>query len=246
MKVIAHRGASAHAPENTVASFQRALEMGATAIEFDVQQTKDGRLVVIHDLTLERFGGSGRRVPEMEWNELSQVDVGRLFDTRFSGERIPLLEQTLNLLVGRVELFLEIKTWDFPCPGIEAKVLREIVSRRCTDSVTVSSKDRAALFKIRELRPDLRLGYIFGGTSTQIFSTVLKETSQLKAASLDINRTRLSPSRLRAAKERGLEVLVYTVNELSEMRDFEKMGVDGIFSNHPELAHPVPAKENRP
>ncbi len=112
--LIAHRGASGYCPENTLASFSRALQMGATAIEFDVQQTKDGRLVVIHDFDLKRVGGLKRRVGAMTYTELSQVDVGSWFDPRFKGERVPLLEELLDLADGKAELHLEVKNGTRP------------------------------------------------------------------------------------------------------------------------------------
>ena len=118
MLVIAHRGASGHAPENTMASFRRALEMGAKAIELDVHQTLDHHLVVAHDDDLKRCGRDKRRLKALHWEEAADVDVGTWFDKCFAAERLPRLEDVYDLLPSSVELHVEIKHGSRVYPGI--------------------------------------------------------------------------------------------------------------------------------
>ena len=124
MKLIAHRGASGTYPENTRASFRAALQAGAGAVEFDVQRTKDGRLAVIHDTDLRRLAGRRAKVGKLEFAELSSLDVGSWFDRRFRGERVPSLEETLDLFPDHLEVHLEIKQARPIYRGIEEDVLK--------------------------------------------------------------------------------------------------------------------------
>jgi glycerophosphoryl diester phosphodiesterase len=234
--VIAHRGAAAHAPENTLASFKAALSMGAKSVEFDIQQTQDGELVVIHDPTLGRLADLRGRVSEMTWGSLKQVDVGRWFDARFEGERVPKLDAVFDLLLGKSELHIEIKEGGHAYPGIEKNLLELVKARRCSDSVRISSFDHPTLFTVRELDPKIRIGYLLGSASLKRWPAALAEATKLKAASLDLSRRLATKERVQEAHQRGFEVNVYTVNDPKELRRFESFGVDAVFSDHPELS----------
>lgn len=234
MLVIAHRGASGHAPENTLAAFRLGLELGAKAVEFDVHQTRDGELVVIHDDDFKRVGGRRAKVADLSLKEAQSIDVGSWMKggNGFSGERAPTLEQVYELAQGRAEIHLEIKHGTTVYPGIEARVLSFLERRRALDRTVISSFDHRALFSVRGLEPRARIGYLLGLTP---MPKAWREMEWMRAESLNISQRQASAPRIRAAHERGLKVLVYTVNKQQELDRLSKLGADGAFCNYPEL-----------
>ncbi|UPT73504.1 MAG: glycerophosphodiester phosphodiesterase [Elusimicrobiota bacterium] len=232
MLVIAHRGASGHAPENTMAAFLRALAMGAPAIELDVHQTLDHQLVVAHDDDLKRCGRDRRRLKNVHWEDVSTLDVGSWFDKDFAGERLPRLEDVYDILPKNVELHVEIKRGSSVYPGIEERVVDLIHKRNASARTLVSSFDHAALYSVRSLDEKIRLGYLMGLTTLQ---TALREMKDIDAESLNISARQVTARIVKAAHERGRRVLVYTVNTPAERDKLVKLGVDGIFCNYPEL-----------
>jgi len=233
MLVIAHRGASGHAPENTLAAFRRALEMGARAIEFDVHQTADHELVVAHDDDLKRCAGVKRKLKAMRWaGEAEAVDVGTWFDERFRGERLPRLQDVLDLAPEPVELHLELKHGSSVYPGIERRVLDCVRRAGAQRRVLVSSFDHAALFSVRSLDGNARLGYLLGLTR---LARAFAEMKEISAESLNVSQRQAASRVVKAAHERGYKVLVYTVNAPEERDRLARLGVDGVFTNYPEL-----------
>ncbi|MCX5788536.1 MAG: glycerophosphodiester phosphodiesterase family protein [Elusimicrobia bacterium] len=216
--LIAHRGASGYAPENTMAAFELALEMGAGSAEFDVQQTKDGRLVVIHDTDLKRVAGVRRGVGAMTWPELSRLDIGAWFSARFAGERVPLLEEVLDLFRGKAELQLELKQPVRPYRGMVRRVAELLASR--------------PLFEFRSLAPAARLGYLVGLTRR---SVALAEARELRCESVNLSARQADETWARALHSAGLKMLVYTVNEPKEYERLGELGVDAVFTNFPEV-----------
>ncbi len=232
MRLICHRGASGHAPENTLAAFCLALDMGASAMELDVRQTADKELVVIHDEDLRRVAGRGESIRDMTWQELRRFDVGSWFDARFCAERAPRFEEVFDLVGRKVELHVELKGGSRLYPGIEGRLVRLIRARRALKTCVVSSFEHSALYALRALEPRLRLGYLLGETP---MDTAFRETGELKVESLHLSCRQASAARARAAHRRRLKLLVYTVNDVREARRISKMGADGVFSNFPEL-----------
>lgn len=232
MLLIAHRGASGHAPENTMASFRRALGMGARAIELDVHQTLDHELVVAHDDDLRRCGCDRRRLKNLHWDEASQVDVGSWFDPRFAAERLPRLGDVYDLLPPGVELHLELKHGSRVYPGIEERALDLVHKRGALSRTLISSFDHQALYSVRSLDAQARLGYLMGLTTLR---TALREMTDIAAESLNCSMRQAQPRLVKAAHDRGFRVLVYTVNTPADRDRLVRVGVDGVFSNYPEL-----------
>lgn len=233
MQLIAHRGASGHAPENTLAAFRLALEMGAKAIELDVHKTKDGELAVIHDFDLKRVARRRGRLRDLTLREAAAVDIGSWFDRRFASERVPRLEEVLDLVEGKAQLHIELKKGSSLYPGIEERTVDLLRRRDAWTWTVISSFDHKALFKVRSLDERARLGYLRGALTTLRRS--LSDLAKLKGESLHMSRRQASPKAVRAAHERGLKVLIYTVNTSKDAARLAHMGVDGIFSNFPEL-----------
>lgn len=232
MLVIAHRGASGHAPENTMASFLQALAMGAPAIELDVHQTLDHELVVAHDDDLKRCGRDRRRIKNLHWDDIARLDVGAWFGKDYLGERLPRLQDVFDILPPTVELHVEIKRGSSVYPGIEERVVDMIHKRDALARTVVSSFDHAALYSVRSLDEKIRLGYLLGLTTLQ---TAFREMKDIDAESLNLSVRQTLARTVKAAHERNRKILVYTVNTPVERDRLNKLGVDGIFSNYPEL-----------
>ncbi|MBI4376216.1 MAG: hypothetical protein HY549_07170 [Elusimicrobia bacterium] len=244
MLLIAHRGASGHAPENTLAAFRLALEMGAKAIELDVHQSRDHELVIVHDFDLKRVGrlpprGSIHlthfRIGDLDWSELRTVDVGSWFDERFHAERLPKLEEVMDLVEGKAELHIEVKKGSRQYPGIEERLAALLKRRRAWAWTAVSSFDHEALYSLRSIDSRARLGYLLGLTQIK---TALKEIKELKAESLNLSSRQVDARMMRECRDRDIKVLVYTVNTERSAQRLQKMGVDGIFTNFPEIRLP--------
>lgn len=232
MLVVAHRGASGHAPENTMAAFKLALEMGARAVEFDVHQTRDGELVVIHDDDLRRVSRKKLAIRQLKLSELSVFEVGSWFSRDFRSEKIPTLSEVYDLLHGKVEFHLEIKHGSSFYPGIERNVVEFLRRRRAVEHTLISSFDHAALANVRDLEENARLGYLLG---LELMPKAWKQMKTLGVESLNCSWRQARADRVAHAHRQGLKVLVYTVNDQKQADRLGKMGVDGIFSNYPEL-----------
>ena len=216
--VIAHRGASAEEKENTLPAFERAIELGADYVEFDVQAASDGGLVVFHDLTLDRLTpacGPLRRRPLAELRELG----------------IPTLDEVLELTAGRIGVMAELKSpWLYRRHDVVARTLRLL-----GDDAVVVSFSRTAILETRRLRPALRTVQHVG------YGTSIKAASGFAWAA-GMSDARTTARGVAKARRLGLEALAYTVNEPSRMLALREMGADGIFTDHPGLARETLAR----
>ncbi len=219
---IAHRGASAYEPENTIKAFRRALEMGADAIEMDVRITSDGVPVVIHDETLDRVAGANLRVRDLTLSELRKHLV-------FGSEPIPTLTEVLDEFGGRIPLFIEIK-------DVEAteKVIQEIASRGLQRDVAIISFKPEALAIARNALKDLVTGII---TSRRIASA--REVIKLGVQAFLPRYDAITPRIVKEMHAHGVRVYVWTVNDPSLAVKLIGYGVDGIATDRPDLKRSV-------
>jgi len=240
MKLIAHRGACGYFPENTMASFRAAMDMGAVSVEFDVQQTKDMKLAVVHDTDLKRLAGAKARIGELRYDDLARYDVGAWFSPRFQGARVPRLEEVLGLLLPRrIELQVEVKQAETPYEGIEKRVLAALCAPPAGKvHCIVSSADHPTLQRLRALDKGLRLGYLASHTPRE---AALTEARALACESVHISGRVFSQGWLKGAHAKGMKLLVYTINERREAEKLRSLGVDGIFSDYPDLLQPAPS-----
>jgi glycerophosphoryl diester phosphodiesterase len=230
-KKIAHRGASGHYPENTRLAFAKAIEAGADMIELDCQLSRDGHVVVFHDEHLKRTAGTRGAVWNKDLDQLKNLDIGRWRKKSFSGERILTLEEALEVLAGKVDLCLEIKNYPKSLSGIELKILFILSHYDYLDRTIVSSFDYRCLGRVRELAPEASLGLICGSAPKQ---DPFEPARQLAATSLHVQKSLATREFLAAAWEDGLDVHVWTVNDLRDMEAFISMGVQGVISDFPE------------
>lgn len=224
--ITAHRGASATAPENTMAAFRAALEAGATYSELDVQRTADGRIIVLHDADLLRMGGDPRKVKDLTAAELQSVDIGRKHDRAFAGEVPPTLEEVIALVRGRMKLNVELK-YNVPDPGLAAAVIGLLKREDFLDQVVITSLDYAALRQVERLEPAVPTGHIV----TAAVGDVLRSDADF----LSLNSARASASLVSRAHASGKQVHVWTVNDPEVMLRMIERGVDNIITDDPAL-----------
>ncbi|MGH7841454.1 MAG: glycerophosphodiester phosphodiesterase [Candidatus Binataceae bacterium] len=221
---IAHRGASADFPENTVAAFEAAIAAGADMCELDVHRTADGAIVVIHDDTVDRTTAGRGRVAELTLAQIRQFDAGSWFGASFAAERIPLLSEVLDLAHGRCALNIELKA-----PGVAAQVCAMLRDRRAEESSLVSSFDAEALAHLRSLAPQIRVGLLASSRPARALQRAMK----LKAAAVNPGFELVSAEFCAQAHRHGLAIYAWTVDDPLEMRKMIGAGVDGIMTNHP-------------
>ncbi len=228
----AHRGASGHAPENTLAAFRLAMEMGAEMCELDVQQTADDRLVVMHDDTLERTTNGIGNLWEMTLAELQKYDAGSWFGARFAGEKMPAFEEVVALVRGKMQLNIEVKMHGHE-RNIESLLVGAIRREKLENECVVTSFDWKAVERIKTLAPDLKVGCIFGWKqfSAEVFETPVDL--------LSAHYSLIDAAFLARARAAGKKVHVWTVNYKWLMRRLLKLGVDGIITNYPERLREV-------
>lgn len=228
---IAHRGASGECPENTLAAFRRALEIGVDMIEFDVHLSRDGVPVVIHDDDVRRTAGGGPGlVKDMTLAELRRLDAGAWKDPRFAGERIPTLEETLALCRGRCEVNVELKTHPEPYPGIE-RAAHDLLGRLgMRADATVSSFNWDTLDRYRALDPEMRLGLL----ADKPRESIRRRAEAARAWSLNLPPMLATGELYAWAREKGLKILVWTVDDPEFIDFLIDYGVDGVISNRPE------------
>ncbi|MEK6613669.1 MAG: glycerophosphodiester phosphodiesterase [Candidatus Binatota bacterium] len=228
---IAHRGSSGSYPENTRLAFEKAIEAGADMIEMDCRLSKDGHVVVIHDDRLDRTARAKGFVKGKTLKQLKKLDVGAWLKKSFKGERIQTLEEILEIVSGKVEINLEIKSVLRGPLGIELKVLFIVSHFDYLERTIFSSFDYQSLRRLRELAPDVRIGVLYGAG---IKDNPFQAAREMNAYSLHIQREFATPHFLEEARELGLKSFVWTVNEVKEMEKFLSLGVDGIISDFPE------------
>jgi len=245
-RVIAHRGFSGAAPENTIAAVRAAIEIQADMVEIDVTLTADGRVVVIHDETLDRTTNGGGLVSDFSLTALQQLDAGSWFAPRFAGERIPTLDAVLDEVEGRILLNVEIKSESVD-RGVVPKVASSIRKRGMIDQVVVSSFSPTALEQMHSEAPEIRTAVLYN-TKFHKGQDSVEIVTDLGASVFNIKRQRLTKKMMRRCADNDIPVGIYTVNKPARMRRLVKKGIDAIFTDHPdrllEILNPTPKAES--
>ena len=227
---IGHRGAAGTHPENTMASFRRAVELGADGVEFDVHRTKDGHLVVLHDHELGRTNNGTGLVMEKTLAELKALDAGSWKGEAFRGEQIPTLQEVIRQTPSSLLLFLELKAGSIHYQGIEEELLQVIREEGAMDRIQVSSFDHVALARLHELEPKLQLGMLFDDHPVDPVGMA----RACGASALHPFFLWTTPQMVAKAHAAGLKVNVWTVNAPLHIAMMKQIGVDGIMSDYPD------------
>lgn len=227
--LIAHRGDSAACPENTPAAFAAAIAAGVDGIELDVRLCAD-RVVVCHDGTLARFGGSGAALALRPWRELAEADVGSWFARRFRDQRLLDLDGLLDRFGGRTDLLIELKPPRDPrgMRRLAAAVVAAIAARRLADRIYILAFELPALRLVRRLDPGLRLVW-----NRERAPRDLAAAKRLGVHAIDLDRRRLSPAFIAACHAHGLRAFTYTANTAAELAETARCGVDAVLSDRP-------------
>jgi glycerophosphoryl diester phosphodiesterase len=225
--VTAHRGDSSRAPENSIAAFRAAIEAHADYSELDVQRTRDGVVVVLHDADLMRMGGDPRRIGELTLQDLQTIDIGRKFAPAFAGEHVPTLAAVIALVRGRMKLNVELK-YNAPDPGLAPAVLELLRHEQFLDQVVITSLSAAALAQVRALEPRVRIG--------QIITVAVGDVARAQVDFLSLNSARATAEVIRRAHSQDKAVHVWTVNRSEVMLRMIEQGADNLITNYPELA----------
>lgn len=235
--VMAHRGLSADAPENTLYAFSDAISAGADFIELDVQQTRDGVLVVMHDSNLKRTTGVNKNIWDVDYADIQNLDAGSWFDPAYANARIPTLEETLQFVDKRARLNIEIKPTKHGSDTLEQDVAELITRYQYTDACYVTSFSYGSLKKVKEVNPEIRTGYLMSVAYGQFYS--------LKYAdAFSLNKVFVTSQVVNAAHQQGKQIFAWTVNSMSEVRSLCNLHVDSIITDDPVMVQNVISRDS--
>jgi glycerophosphoryl diester phosphodiesterase len=242
-KIIAHKGASGIAPENTLASFQAALDIGVDIIELDVRQTKDEEIIVFHDQFLDRTTNGMGNVHEYTLEQLKQLDAGSWFSSKFSDQKIPTLKEVLDLVDGRCQVLIEIKHMDHPHYHDFSDKLVDVIrlEENGFDWVLLQSYEDKYLEEAQIYDDRIQINkMLIGEDSTPLLAFYIETKLKLghgdskgNLKTLNPEFKTLSPRRIFRMHSRGFKVFTYSVNTREDMIKMLNMGVDGIITDFP-------------
>lgn len=236
---IAHRGASGHAPENTMAAFDMAVKMKADYFELDVQMSKDGHLVIMHDATVDRTTNGTGRVKDLTLKELKRLDAGSWFGPEFAGEKIPTLDEVLDRYRGKIGIVIEIKHPEL-YPGIEEKVADALIKRNMHEpengKVIVQSFNHKTVRSFHRILPEVPVGVLLS------YAEYRNGVSDLELASFALYADFVNPNQLlvdeslvRRIHALGMKIAPYTIRTKKQAERMIALGVDGFATDFPEL-----------
>ena len=231
--ITAHRGASGRAPENTLASISAAIEDRADWVEIDVQETKDGIVVVAHDSDLKKVSGNGIKIWEATADELRSVDIGSYFGPNFKNERVPTLAEVLHVCKGKARVNIELKYYGHD-QDLERKVIELVEKSAMVDDIVIMSLEASRIQKVKRLRPDWTVGLLT--------AVAIGDLTRAKADFLAVNSKLATREFIRSAHQKGKKVSVWTVNDKLAMSVMISRGADNLITDHPDIARQVIAE----
>ncbi len=236
MEIWAHRGASAIFPENTMLAFVEAWRSGADAIELDVQRTRDGELVVIHDETLNRTTNGRGYVYSSSYSWIKTLDAGEKIHPRFRGEKVPTLREVLDFIQSTgMRLNIEIKNEQVNYAGIEMQVIRTVEQFKLVERVVISSFNHHTVQLVKNASPQLKTA-LLTGAFTHYSPTYAR---QIGMNAIHPAKRTVNPVYMQEALLYQIKVRPYTVNEPNLIRVFRALGVDAVITDHPKMARKI-------
>ena len=227
---IAHRGASGIAPENTLAAFTKAFEIGVDAIELDLHGTADNQVVVIHDSTLDRTTNLKGLIRQTTLDKIKQADAGSWFNNGFEHEPIPTLSEVLTCTADNTISVLEIKD-----TSITELVVEKVCEMNMLNQAIIISFDYAVLETVRRTEPRISTGWLIGSRNGNTSPMQLcEQLNSLGSSLLNIHHQLITPEFAYEIRRRGITLWCWTVDDIARMRELQSYGVQGITSNHPE------------
>lgn len=242
---IGHRGARALAPENTLAGLLAGVQAGADGVEFDVQRTRDGHLVLFHDDDLSRITGVRGLVVKNTLAQLRELNAGGYFGPQYAGELIPTLDEAVEALPARCFLNIEAKRKKLLSDGLEAGIAEAVRRHNLYDRVIVSSFNPAALWRVGRKDRRIPLGLLYE-TGMPFKMDTGWPRALLRLAALNPSWGKVTPELVQEAHARGQRVYTWTVNEPEDMQLMIDAGVDGIITDRPDLLAALLDQPSRP
>ncbi|ARI78629.1 glycerophosphodiester phosphodiesterase [Halobacillus mangrovi] len=242
---IAHRGAAGYAPENTMAAFEKAFEMKAEMLELDVQMSKDGELVVMHDTTVDRTTDGAGKVKNLTYDELKRLDAGSYFSKEFAGEKIPKLEEVLDEYRGKMGIVIEMKSPSL-YPGIEQKIADTLKERNLdtptNNDIIVQSFDHESLKAFHSILPEVPVAVLLDFNPDGVSDQQLTEFSSF-AKYVNPNKTMIDKKLVERIHKYGMETYPWDVRERESVKALIKAGVDGVITIYPDYVGKHQKKE---
>lgn len=229
-EIIAHRGASASAPENTLAAVRQAIIDQADWVEIDVQETADGEVVVFHDSDFMKLANIDLKIWDANMEDLADIDIGSHYHTRFSAERVPTLRQMLAASKGKIRVIIELKYYGYD-QHLEQRVAEIVEAEQMQASIVLMSLKSDKVKKMKALRPEWQVGLLS--------AAAIGDLSNAQADFLAVNSDLAQRSFVRSVHNNGKQVFVWTVNDASTMSAMIGRGVDGLITDKPALARMV-------
>lgn len=237
--IVAHRGSSATAPENTISATKLAVEHGSNGCECDVYTTTDGVVVLMHDGTLKRTAGLDKKVTDATYAEIRKLDAGSWKSPKFAGEKVPTLDEFLATLKGTTcRPVVEIKM-----EGIEKAVLKSIKDADMLDETVIIAFSKNVVKKVRELEPNICVAWLFStdhkGTVEELAEIIVKEAKWCNTSVVDLNHGMITPELLKLLRDKGLHVWAWTVDDPARMEQLLRWGIDSITTNKPDVLREI-------
>jgi len=230
--IFGHRGASAYAPMNTLLAFQLAADLQADGVELDVQLTRDGELVVIHDITVDATTDGSGTVAEMTLAEIKALDAGSWFGPGYTGLRVPTLDEVFEAVAGRLLVNVEIKSMALEPDGLEEAVATCIERHHMAGRVVVSSFNPLALIRFRQAMPQVALGYLY---AEGIPAAPDEVRARMTTEASHPHHEMLNADSVRALRDAGQRIHTWTVNDPARALVLRDLGVDITITDKPDL-----------
>jgi glycerophosphoryl diester phosphodiesterase len=228
ISIHAHRGVSTQAPENTLAAVRAAIAAGADYLETDIQLSKDGVLVVVHDSDFSRLGGVAKKVWDLTYEEIRAIPLGGHSAPQFRNEVTPTLDDLLAETKGRIKVNIELKYYGDHQPGLARKVVEAVRAHAMLDQVVIQCLEYEPLLEVRQLAPEVPVGYLLSFNA--------REPSRLNVDFLSVEQNRLDRRFVTRAHRRGQQVYAWTVNTVEDLQRLFDLGVDGVITDQSALA----------
>ena len=232
-----HRGAPMYAPENTMVSFEKAIEMGVQGVELDVLLTNDDKVVVFHDLDFNRMAGINKKVKDYSYNEILNIDISNKWHEIYGIQKAPLLEDVIDLIKKHnVILNIEIKSTGIFPTKIVNKVVETINSKQVERQCIVSSFNPLILRKLKNISPNIFTSIIWRNKKTSfLFKNYRLMYFISKSNGFHANKNFINTKLVLWMKNKKIPIYVYTVNSNADLEEMKKIGINGVFTDDPEI-----------
>lgn len=230
--VFGHRGASAYAPMNTLEAFQLAVELGADGVELDVHRSADGRLVIVHDFTVDGSTNGTGKVAEMTLAQLKELDAGSWKDAKFTGAKVPTLDEVFEAVGQKLFINVEIKSMTVETDGVEKLVAELIEQYNMADRVVVSSFNPLAIQRFKAYAPHVAIGYL---TADDVPAEITAYAEGMTYEAYHPYEKSITPELVQEMDAKGVIVNTWTVNDPVRAVELAQMGVSVIITDKPDL-----------